>query len=168
VKPVRNMNSASNRSLLPGVLLVVIGLVILLTTTARVGGRLIPGAIGVCFLAAYAYQRRYGYLVAGSILTGLGAGVVFDSSLGGNGAAVVSGLGFGFVTVFAVDSLRGLHRSHWWPLIPGTVLLLVGLEIATRNETMLSWLANWWPLAVIIAGVLAIIRAASRPRHTSS
>ncbi|HEY8762209.1 MAG TPA: hypothetical protein VIP52_15010 [Candidatus Dormibacteraeota bacterium] len=164
---MKDMNSASNRSLLPGVLLIVVGLVMLLATTTGVGGRLIPGAIGVCFLAAYAYQRRYGFLVAGSILIGLGAGVALDSSLGGHGAAVVTGLGLGFMAIFAIDSLRGTHQSHWWPLIPGSVLLLVGLEMATQDETALTWLANWWPLALIVAGVLAIVRAASRPRNTS-
>jgi hypothetical protein len=62
---MKDMNSASKRNLLPGVLLVVVGLIMLLATTPGVGGSLIPGAIGVCFLAGYGYQLRYGYLVEG-------------------------------------------------------------------------------------------------------
>lgn len=164
---VKNMNPVSNRNLLPGVFLVLVGLVMLLGTTMGIGGQLIPGAIGVCFLASYAHRRRYGYLVAGSILTGLGAGIALDSAVGGHGAAVVTGLGLGFIAIFAVDSLRGLHEAHWWPLIPGTVLLLVGLEMVAQNETALTWIGSWWPLALIAAGVLVIVRQAGRSRPAS-
>jgi hypothetical protein len=165
---MKNLYPASNRNLFPGVFLVLVGLVMLLATTMGVAGpTLIPGAIGACFLAIYAHQRRYGYLLAGSILTGLGIGVAFESTLGGHGAAAVIGLGLGFIAIFAVDSFRGLHQSHWWPLIPGTVLLLVGLEILSQTETWLAWLANWWPLGLIAVGVLVIVRRAAGSRPVS-
>jgi hypothetical protein len=164
---MKNLSSVSNRTILPGVILVVIGLVMLLATTTGVGARLIPAAIGVCFLAAYVVQRRYGFLVAGSIVTGLGVGAAFEPAAGGNGTAAVIGLGLGFMAIFVVDSLRGSGMAHWWPLIPGTILLLVGIEQLTQNESILGWIASWWPLALIAVGVLVIVRTLGGRRPTS-
>lgn len=152
-----------SRGLFVGIVLILVGL--LFAATTGVGGQILAVAIGVGLLAAYVPHRRYGYLVAGSILTGLGAGIILDPNLGGHGAALITGLGFGFLGIFAIDSLRGLDKAHGWPLIPGTILLLARMEMVTRDETWLTWLASWWPLVVIAAGVLFIVRTAvhSRP-----
>jgi len=147
-----------------GLVLVVLGLGLLVATQTGIGALLIPGAIGIAFLVAYAVQRRYGLLVAGCVLSGLGAGVLFDSADGGSGAAVVLGLGAGFAAIFLIDSLRGLHRAHWWPLLPAAVLLLAGLDLATGNLVTLAWLTGWWPLLVIAIGVLILVRGAARTR----
>jgi hypothetical protein len=164
---MKNMSPITNRTILPGVILVVIGLVMLLAAIPGVGAWLIPAAVGVCFLAAYFVQRRYGFLVAGSIVTGLGIGAAFEPAAGGNGTAAVIGLGLGFMAIFVVDSLRGSGIAHWWPLVPGTILVLVAIEQLTQNETIQGWLANWWPLALVAVGVLVIVRTLGGRRPTS-
>jgi hypothetical protein len=147
-----------------GVLLVLLGLVLLVATQTGFGGILVPGAVGLCLLAAYAYRQRHGLLVAGSVLTGLGAGLVLEDRFGGGGAAVLAGLGAGFVSFFAIDCLHGLHRAHWWPLLPGAVLLLAAADVATGSLVTLGWLAGWWPVALVALGVLILVGGAGRSR----
>lgn len=130
-----------------------------------VGPRLVdPSARGGLL---HAFRRSYALLAAGSILTGLGAGILLNDAIGGRGMAIVSGLGLGFVAIFAIDALRGLHEAHWWPLIPGTVLILTGLEIDTGTARAQTWLGDWWPLALLAIGVVLIVRVAGRPKASA-
>ena len=147
-----------------GALLIVLGLVLLVATQTGIGALLVPGAMGALFLVAYFYRRRYGLLVAGCVLAGLGAGVALQGLFGYNGADDVLGLGAGFVAIFAIDSLRGLQHAHWWPLLPGAILLLAGFDIATGNLVTLQWLAGWWPVVVVAIGVLIVVRGMAHPR----
>ena len=158
------MNRNQRSSWPVGALLIVAGLGLLIATQSGIGGSVIPALLGLFFLGAHAIRRRYGFLVAGSILTGLGVGVLLEQPLGGHGAAMMLGLGLGFVGIFAVDSLRGLQRAHWWPLLPGTVLLLAGLDVATGEVANLEWLVGWWPVVLVAIGVLLMVRSAPRPR----
>jgi len=152
------------RDLLPGVLLILVGVLLLVATQTQIGGQLVLAAVGVCFLIAYVARRRYGVLVAGGILTGLGTGVLLEPS-GWHGSAVIIGLGLGFVAIFAIDSLRGLHRAHWWPLIPATAFILIGLDVAIGNPNFLERAASFWPLLVVAVGLLLVLRSSrgSRP-----
>ena len=111
--------------------------------------------IGGAFLAAYFYRREYGFLIPGCILLGLGGGTV--------GGSRNLGLGLGFVAIFVIAFLYE-RKSHWWPLIPGTVLILLGLR---RMEEVFSWLLRNWPLILVIIGVL-ILFGALRPARKSA
>ena len=73
------------------------------------------------------------------------------------------GLGLGFVAIFLIAFLYE-RKSHWWPLIPGTVLILLGLR---RMEEVFGWLLRNWPLILVIIGVL-ILLGALRPARKSA
>jgi hypothetical protein len=55
-----------------------IGLFLPLGQVVSDAGQWIPLFIGLVFLAAFVVRREYGFLVAGSIITGVGAGVVLQ------------------------------------------------------------------------------------------
>jgi len=63
------------------------------------------------------------------------------------------GLGLGFVAIFVVQ-LVVARASHWWPLIPGGILVLVGLaETVPQAQAVLE---KGWPVILIVIG-LAIL-----------
>jgi len=114
--------------------------------------------IGGAFLYAYFNTRagyRIGFLIPGSILTGLGVGELLSDSLflrwtGGDITTVTLGLGFCMIWFF--------ERRHWWALIPGGILLATGLFSVFD-------IGNWWPLALIGLGVY-LLYDQSRRRTT--
>ena len=120
--------------------------------------------IGLGFLAWWAFSGNYGLLLPAGVLTGLGVGLMLDQvGFYGNPAAL--GLGVGFLAIYALDALRGRRRSSWWPLVPGAVLIVVGLLQNTAGWASLGDLG--WPLVLIVVGIIIIGGALSRraPRH---
>ncbi len=138
-------------------ILIVIGLMALAAnlTGSTIGGDAIPFGIGVVFLVAYAMTRRYGFLVPGGIVTGVGAGILLASLLGisDNGVYVVLGGGLGFVLIYVVDFIVTRITARWWPLIPGTLMILVAGGMATNNAGLMRDFATWSPLVLILVGV---------------
>ena len=136
--------------LLPGLILIGLGVFFLLGRTA-LSGALFLGGLGAIFLVAYLSSRNYGLLIPGCILAGLGVGELINwSSLG---------LGLGFIAIFVIDRLaRG--KSHWWPLIPGGIITISALT--ERGGPLIAPLRglvdNFWPLLLIAVGLLLLFR----------
>jgi len=109
-------------------------------------GDLVLLLLGGILLYAYWSTRsghRIGFLIPGAILFGLGVGQALnDTAMIGNWGEDLTtlGLGLGFCLIWA------LERKHWWALIPGGILVLVGLS-------SLSFLGSFWPLALVALGV---------------
>ena len=82
------------------------------------------------FMAAYLAKKEYGFLIPACILLGLGAGSIGANSFFDFGDSRQLGLGFGFVAIFLIALLYE-RKSHWWPLIPGAALILLGLDRTT-------------------------------------
>lgn len=144
-----------------GFVFIGIGAVLLVGLFTDIGGEMVPGLIGLGFLAGYARTRAYGLLVPGGILTGLGAGLVLDGQ-GVPGDVVPLGLGLGFLAIAVVGRFTGEDwPGWWWPLIPGGILTVVGA----------SGLAGSWdvgryvvPAALIVIGLsLLFRRSGDRP-----
>ncbi len=147
----------TNRTL--GILLIAIGLLSLLAFATDVGGEIVVGAIGVGFLAFYVTTRNYGLLVPGAILTGLGSGIIINA-YGGPSAAVVLGLGAGFLAIAVVDIVAGKQAAGWWwPLIPGGILTLIGASELAGIRNVGQYLV---PAGLIAVGIVLIMR--KRPR----
>ncbi len=142
------------RRVLPGIMLIVIGVVFLLAQQAVVA------AIGIAFLVAFFYARNYGLLVPGGIMTGLGLGIVYQSqSQVKAGWAVVLGLGLGFISIYLFDVMTGGRRgAQWWPLLPGGVLAVIGLLQAGGQYGVTGAIGRWWPLILIAIGVYLLFR----------
>ena len=114
-------------------------------------------ADGAALLAAYALTRQYAFLVPGSIMTGLGLGVLWDAQTAYQGGAVLVGLGLGFGMVCIVDLVMKHTRAPWWPLIPGGILTTIGVLIETGREGYLADFAWLGPLALVVIGIVLLI-----------
>lgn len=143
------------RRVLPGIILIVLGVVFLLAQQGRVGGQAVVAAIGIALLVAFLYTRNYGFLVPGGIMTGLGLGIIYRSQ-SDQGWAVLLGLGLGFASIYVLDVLTGGRRGgQWWPLIPGGILTFFGLAQASG---FLGTIGRWWPIILIVIGVYLLFR----------
>ena len=110
-------------------------------------GNVVLLLLGGIFLYAYFTTKpdyRIGFLIPGSILTGLGVGVLLENApiFGSvfDGGIVPMFLGLGFVLIWF------LERRHWWALIPGGILVMSGMSSLRVFGTL-------WPLALIAVGV---------------
>jgi hypothetical protein len=138
-----------------GLLLILIGLGILAMNLFRIRlvGPLILALVGAAFLVGYFSRRLYGLLIPGCLLLGLAIGSAGESVL--KVEITVLGLGLGFLAIYGIDLLYR-RSTHWWPLIPGGILVLVGL---TRfpGWSILPNIA--WPLVLIVLGFLLLANA---------
>jgi hypothetical protein len=143
-----------------GAVLVVVGAVLL---GARFNDVVAAGGpalwIGLGFLTWWAFSGSYGLLVPAGVLTGLGVGLMLDH-VAFYGNPVALGLGVGFLAIYAFDALRRQRSSSWWPLVPGAVLVVVGLLQNTSGWDSLGELG--WPLFLIVIGIIIIGGALSR------
>jgi hypothetical protein len=153
------------RRWVPGLVLIALGIVFLAIQGFGVGEEIIVAVIGAVFLVAYAVRREYGFLIPGSILTGLGIGVALESRVTDNGWTVVLGLGLGFTAIYVIDVLSSSAREgQWWPLVPGGILTAIGLGLAFDAQPLLEALERWWPLLLIIGGLALLLRPMLRAR----
>jgi hypothetical protein len=154
-----------------GAVLIMLGLVFLV-------GRFLPDAsqfvvllIGLGFVLVFAFTRLYGFLIPGSIMTGLGIGISLATILPlpeeSQGGMVLLGLGLGFMSIWLFSGLLALPEKHWWPLIPGGVLSLIGLALLGGGAgiAVLEFLGDWWPLALVFAGIYMIVRRTQERNH---
>jgi hypothetical protein len=152
-----------------GLVMVVIGLVILGTQFLNLGafwgqiGVFILPVLGVIFLAWGIFNRVAGFIIPGSILSGLGTGVVLTSQNivtgdAGDGTFMLS-FAVGFLMI-APLTWAFTDEKHWWSLIPGSIFALVGLTVMYGGvfEQTLILLGQLWPVALILGGIYVIYR----------
>jgi hypothetical protein len=125
-------------------------------------GRFVTLFIGLGLLAVFVVTREYGFLVPGSILTGVGIGVALEPAT--NGAAdsgvMMLSLAGGFLGIWLLGSLYRIRQNHWWPLIPGGILTLIGLVQVSRTDV--EGALRLWPIVLIIIGALVLGRTLTR------
>lgn len=148
------------------------GVLLLINSRFDLSGGIFLLGIGAAFLAAYASKRSYGFLVPGMILVGLGIGHIFDDIrlLGVFGEWNTFWLGMGFVGIFLVDRL-GPRQSTSWPLWPGGFLVLFGFwdiawQIGLLDYEWWEFVEDWWPVLLIIWGVILLRRGQERRAET--
>ena len=159
------MNS-KNRGLIAGGILIALGVIFLAAQfLGGVGDALILFLIGGGFVFGYFSRGQYGLLIPGGILLGLGVGSVLQQipRLGGEFDTV--GLGFGFILIYVIDVLRR-GTSPWWPLAPGTLLMLVGL--AEGSPQFQTWFSRGWPVLIILFGLLLLVRTLRDGSHRAA
>ena len=145
--------NANRRQIIPGLILIALGIVFLLTQYFEFGPGLFLILLGLMFLIPYGFKHTYGLLIPGCILAGIGVGLAFERALTRPAVTVSIGLGLAFVAIFLVH-LIVVGSSHWWPLIPGGILVLGGVaELAPQGQALLE---KGWPLLLIAIG-LAIL-----------
>ena len=162
------MNVLSDRRALPGIILVVIGLVLLGAQWFDLTGAGVLAAISAVFLVTYAATRNYGLLIPGMVLGGLAAGVGLQQP--GNDpevGLVVIGLACGFFGVFFIDVVLANHPERWWPLIPAGILSAVGADQLVRGSAVADAIARFWPVALVLAGIVVLV-SSLRARNDSA
>jgi hypothetical protein len=139
------------RQVLSGVALIAVGLALYVAQQVEsLGASAAFFVVGGAFLAAYLYRRDFGLLVPGALVSGLGVGML-------ESVPMLIGIGSGFVAL-TVLALICERRFEGWPLIPGVILILIGL----RESRILDYLLDHWPLLVVAAGVLIVLGALGR------
>jgi len=150
------MSEGNQRQIATGAILILIGVGLLaLQFLEGFGEAVLFFVIGGGFVAAYLYFRNYGLLIPGGILMGLGLGSIGKSSVLAFGDFDAIGLGIGFVAIYVI-ALVYEGSSHWWPLIPGLILIVTGLVSGTSFERLLS---VGWPLILVLLGLLLLAGA---------
>ncbi len=152
-------------SLIAGLVFILLGAAFLAQKfdSTLFGDWMFPIGLGVIFLVAYLLGRQYGFLIPGCILTslGIGVGLIETNTVPGGdsveGGVVVLALGLGFVAIWLIDLLVTRARGRWWPLIPGTILSVIGVLLATGKEAWLENVDQWWPVIFIVIGVWILL-----------
>jgi hypothetical protein len=151
-----------------GAVLIAIGVALLLGQLVGNTGQFILLGIGIVLLVLFAVSRNPGTLIGGGIVTGLGAGVLIAAQTDGDiaGAAVLFGLGLGFLGVWLVGALLHVAEARFWPVIPGAILVALGSFVLAGSEGLKAF-ETLGPLLLIGLGVVVIV-AAFRGRGAGS
>lgn len=142
--------------LIGGLVLVIIGALLLVGQFWPDIGRYIVLVIGLGLLAIFGVTRAYGALVGGSIVSGVGVGVILGTLYTGEmaGALVLMSLGGGFLFIWLISYLLNMPERHVWPLIPGTILVAIGAALAIGGRA--TELISYWPVILIVIGVIVM------------
>jgi len=142
------------RKLHAALALIIVGAALFLLQVTRGPAEVIVFLVlGGAFLVGYFRSRAYGLLVAGCILLGLGSGALGERSAIDFSNFSQFGLGLGFLCIFVIDTIyRG--GTHWWPLIPGGILLVTSVG----DTRALRMLVKGWPLILVLIGAVLLFR----------
>ncbi len=148
------MDKNRRSRIVSGITLIGIGLLLFwLTRVEDIADSVLFFVIGSLFLGAYLYSKNYGLLIPGCLLLGLGAGTLLER-MNRLDEPWQIGLGAGFVAIFVI-SLLYEKRAHWWPLIPGSILLLSAFALG--EDLMRFLFSGGWPLVLVAIGVLIVL-----------
>ena len=134
-------------------------------------GLLVLLGLGLAFHIAGLLTREAGWFIPGGILTGIGAGIALvDGPLarlipsgllpGDDGGLFMLAFAGGWFLIVLTTALF-THETQWWPLIPGGIMLLIGLAAGFGSifGTVLTLLGRLWPIALIIIGLVILYQS---------
>lgn len=154
---MKPMGSRGQGRVAVGAVLIVIGLMLLASQFIEgFADRAWPVVIGGAFVAGYFYRKAYGLLIPGCILLGIGLGNLAQGSIRNFGDFDSIALGLGFIAIFVIAALYE-GRTHWWPLIPGGILVIQGLQ--EGNQAVRDLVAVGWPVILILIGLILLAGA---------
>lgn len=146
-----------------GLILVFLGLLFLVGNISDLEGALFLGVLGAAFVIARFWTGRYGLVIPGCILLGLGVFVGLEERrlVGVNpGALFFVTLGLSFVLVY----ILGARWQAYWSLVVGILLAFLGVVALARLDLMIlqpeirAALATWWPAAIVLLGAWLLLR----------
>ena len=156
-------NRRRDRSVGGAVLIILgVGLLVGPLTGWHFAWLVLPGLAAI-FLTWGLFTRAIGPLIPGGILAGLATGILLTQAAPGVVATPASGAlfllcfagGWALISLLSIVTTTGFQ---WWPLIPGTILALVGLAQMTNQMQMLSLLGYASPLLLIGLGIWLVLR----------
>lgn len=142
-----------NRTLIAGWVLILAGLgLFALQYLEGYGESVVLLVVGAAFLAGYVMRRSYGLLVPGAIVVGVGLGQLGQEIFDTTGDIEAVGVGVGFLLIYVIDAMyRG--STHWWPLIPGGILVVAGTSSLLDADVG----RLLWPALLVLAGVVMLL-----------
>jgi hypothetical protein len=163
-----------SRDWIAGALLVIVGAFFLAERLVPGLERFIPLLVGLALVGLFLVTRSAGALVPGGVLTGVGIGTLIatqpDSPYGGS--AFLVSMGAGFILVSALAAMFGIRDARAWPLVPGSVLITIGVIIIASDQgrPVLEFAETWWPLVLVLVGgwVLSARTGTARARPTTT
>lgn len=150
-----------------GLVLIAAGLVLLAGQVFTLGAWPVV-ILGVLFTVTGVATRTAGWLIPGGVLGGIGAGALLITSgvattSAAEGGVFLLAFALGWVSVYVLSRLF-TPEPQLWALIPGAVLgliggaLLAGSAGALALELVFGALAYAWPLALIVVGLVMLLR----------
>jgi hypothetical protein len=150
-----------------GAVLIAIGLLILVAQNVKTEtlGLLLLPALGGIFLVGGIVARQVGFLIPGSILTGIGAGAALtqgtfaSSSETAQGGMFLLAFAGGWILITVLTAMFTSH-TQWWALIPGTIMFFIGgaLLLGGAALNVLEFAGLSWPLILVVLGLGIIMR----------
>ena len=165
---MKEVTRPTENSWVGGAILIGIGIVLLAGQLFTFSGWIVLATISALFFALWLGTRQYGFVIPAMILAGLAIGVGWEDSLTSqSGGEVVLGLAGAFIGIYVVNAFT--HReAQWWPLIPGGILAVVGGSQVFENTQYATWISQFWPVALIVAGLLVLFANFRRTTHTEA
>jgi len=145
--------------LIVGLILMAVGTTTLIDeyvlTSMDLTGVFFMWGIGIVFLFLYLTKDIKGFVYPGCILPGIGTYSLLDELYNVDiGWAFFLLLGLSFYLIYAFENRRSKVR---WPLIPGTVLLVLSVLLFLASEDIITssfWrvISYGWPIILILIG----------------
>jgi hypothetical protein len=157
--------------LVGGIILIAIGLLALVGQLVDLSslenlGVFFLAALGAIFLLWGILAHDVGPMIPGGILSGLGWGTaliagpfsVADNLNEGGVFLLTFALGWVLITLL---SAVFTDKTHWWPLIPGAIIGLVGLSVLYGGVFLesLEFMGNIWPVLLIVLGIYILFHS---------
>ena len=150
-----------------GIILILIGAGLLIGQIVPDIERYAPLVIGLGLLVIFLFTRNAGALIGGSIMTGIGVGLLMDVQFPtSEGSWVPLGLGLGFLGIWVFGGLLRVPEARFWPLIPGGILTFVGIAVLGGLPSEIAQYI--WPVVLIAFGLVAIVSSLRRRASAES
>ncbi len=156
--------SSSQVRLVMGFSLIIFGLLLMVGSTTglvRLMGLVFLLGLGLMLLLWGVLARTQGPMIPGALLTGVSIGALLTQEVYGLRNVETAGVhalciagGFLLITL-----LTGVFSGPtlWWPLIPGGLLLLGGLNLLLEDAVFLN-IGDFLPLVLIAGGAYLLLR----------
>jgi hypothetical protein len=120
--------------------------------------------ISALTLAAFGLTREYAYAIPAGLTGGLGTMtlLITGGTLDPVSVAAIPFLSLsgGFLAIWLLG-LAALPRSiHPWPLVPATILGLMGAGILARQPMTIDWIQAGVATVLVVAGTAVLLRRA--------
>ena len=139
-----------------GIILILVGAGLLANHFVPDIGRYAPLVVGLGLLIIFLVTRNAGALIGGSIVTGIGVGLLMDEQFPpAEGTSWIPlCLGLGFLGIWVFGGLLRMPEARFWPLIPGGILTFVGIAALGGLSSEIGQYV--WPVVLILIGVVSI------------
>lgn len=146
-------------ALIPGMVLLGLAGTIFVDTyfsaASNFAGALFLGSAGAGFWLIYLTHRDYWWaIIPGGALVTLAAVTGLEDFVDGDAGGGIFFIGLA-LTFFLVALLAKPRESFWWAYIPAGVLFVLGIFLIGPLQTVFNYI---WPVALILAGILLLIR----------